>query len=93
MPTYKIIVDQTIRKITVYNPKRVALAIRHVSGETVYLSEDPVNVVEQGFPLEAGDGIVFRKVDGDTPEMTLWACTTTGTAELRIWEIYSEQKE
>lgn len=93
MPTYKVVVDTTPRKITVYNAKRVALAIRNLQGNDVYLSEDPVNIVEQGFPLLAGDGIVFRKSDGDTPEMALWACTKEGSAELRIWEIYGEQKE
>lgn len=93
MPTFKITVDSSIRKIVVYNEKRTALAIRHVSGEAVYLSEDPTMVVEQGFPLEPGDGIVFRRVDGDTPEKALYGCTRTGMAELRIWEIYGEQKE
>ena len=90
MPTYKVVVDTTPRKIIVYNTKRTALAIRHVSGETLYLSEDPTKVVEQGFPLEAGDAIVFRRVDGDTPEKAFYASTVNGTAELRIWEIAEE---
>lgn len=91
MPTYKVVVDTTPRKIVVHNPRRVALAIRHLQGEDVYISEDPVNIVEQGFPLFAGDGLVFRKSEGDTTDMSLWACTRTGTAELRIWEMFTSE--
>lgn len=88
MPTFKINVGTEIRKILVYNEKRTAVAIKSMAGSKVYLSEDPQNVLENGFPLDAGDAVVFRKSDGDMPEKALYACTETGTAELRIWEVF-----
>jgi hypothetical protein len=83
---YSISVDTTIKNVVPYNPRRVVLVIFNNGANTIYLSENPVRVLEEGIPLSPGANMSFLKVDGDDPRIAWYACTASGTSELRIYE-------
>lgn len=85
---YKIVIGTTPVQIVPYVKERLALLIRHHIGEKVFVSNDAVEIVDKGFPLMVGDTFSLLAVDGDCPDLALYAVTTVGTAELRIVESY-----
>jgi len=79
-------VGNKITQIVPYNPDRVVLAVFNVGNYVAYISPDMVDVDKKGFPINPGVGITWKKVEGDKPEVALWAIAPSGTTELRIWE-------
>ena len=88
MGSYSVKVTTTVRNIVYFNPKRVALIIFNNGDVTAYLSQDPVNVVENGIPLQPGSSLTLLKVEGDQPEYQWFAQTLTSETELRIYEVF-----
>jgi archaellum component FlaG (FlaF/FlaG flagellin family) len=86
MGLYTIEVTTEVKNVVPYNSKRVVLVLFNVGGNTIYLSENQVRVLEEGIPLSPGANVSFLKVDGDDPRIAWYACTATGTSELRVYE-------
>ena len=83
----KVIVDTYPVQIAPFNPKRVTLGIFNTGNYTVYISPDRVNILNNGWPINAGVGVIFKRKDGDHVEYELWGQATAQT-ELRVWEDY-----
>jgi hypothetical protein len=86
MGLFRIEVTTEIKNIVPYNPRRVVLVLFNVGANTIFLSENPVRVLEEGIPLTPGANLSFLKVDGDDPRIAWYACTASGTSELRVYE-------
>ncbi len=74
------------KAIASYNPNRKLLMIINESEVTVYISKDPMGVVENGIPLFFYEALVFDVADADEPESAFYAQTEEGTALVRIYE-------
>jgi len=68
-----------------YNVRRVFLMIINESEHTIYVSEDPMNVKENGIPIYPFEILVFDRGDGDRVESTFYAYTDK-EVEIRIYE-------
>lgn len=86
MPMFSATVGPDTVELLPYNPARVSLVIHNTSLVTVYLSNDPLNVLENGFPVDPNIAVSFSITDGDEPQWQWWARTQAGTATLRIYE-------
>jgi hypothetical protein len=86
----KVIVGTAPTIIAPYNPKRTGLTIYNSGSVTVYVSDNPTNIIEEGFPVDTGVTIGWLKVDGDTPEYALYGQVAAGTGELRVMESFGE---
>lgn len=91
MPARTIIVDTVPRQILPYFPQRVSVSIFNNSGSTAFVSQDPIRVVEDGFPIPVGGNLSLVAALGDEPAWALYAATSTGTAELRIFESFRRE--
>lgn len=87
----KVVVGTTPTLVLSFNPRRVCWTIKNYSGSTAFISENPANIVSEGFPLGVGEFISYIKKDGDSPEYAIYAQTESGTAELRVQESFSEE--
>lgn len=86
MPTArKVIVGTDPVQIVPFNPKRVTLGIFNSGNYTVYVSNDRVGILDKGWPINAGVGVIWKKVDGDHVEYELWGQASDST-EIRVWE-------
>lgn len=66
----------------------VIIQARSTNMVSVFISEDPADVVNDGIELLSGDSYSKIKALGDEPEKALWAQTSGGTAEIVIVEQY-----
>ncbi|MEM4761498.1 MAG: hypothetical protein QW230_00790 [Thermofilum sp.] len=81
-----VVVGTSPQKIVAFNPRRTSLTIINNSFSTVYISRDPINVKETGYPLYPRDEVLLLQEEGDDPSAELYAqCESTG-CELRIHE-------
>lgn len=76
-----------LTNIAPFNEKRITISIFNVGSYDVYISPDQTNVRDQGFPVKAGGGIIFKKKDGDKTEYALYGIAD-GATEIRVWEEY-----
>ncbi len=74
------------KAIASYNANRKLLMVINESEVTVYISKDPMNIVEIGIPLYPFETIVFDVADADEPESSFYAQTSEGYAIVRIYE-------
>jgi hypothetical protein len=79
-------VDTVPRELAAYNPKRVGIVIFNNGTGRIYISENPANIIDTGFPLENGASFSLLKVDGDDPTVALWAQAESGTQDIRVAE-------
>jgi hypothetical protein len=82
----KIIVKPETTILASYNPRRVSLTIINMGNYTVYISEDPQKITEEGFPLLPGTYITLAREDGDASEKAYYSICPEGEVELRIEE-------
>lgn len=83
---YNVIVSTDVTQIVPFNSKRTNLVIRNETGSTVYISADEKEILTKGYPLYAGEYVVFSEVDKDAVQYAFYAVTQTGTANLRVVE-------
>ena len=84
----KVMVGTEIKQLVSYNPKRLSLVIYNFGTDRIFISDNPTNVLDEGFPLEAGASISFHKAFGDRPEVALWGIAASGCQDIRIVEGY-----
>jgi hypothetical protein len=89
MPMKSVTVGTTVTQIVPYNDKRLSLAIQNNGGSRVFVSENEVSVLEQGWPLDPGVMISLSVADGDQPWWAMYAIAVTSPTELRIYEGFS----
>jgi hypothetical protein len=89
MPMKAVLVRTTITQIVPYNDKRLALALQNNGQFRVFISEDPQNVQEQGFPLDPGVMVSLSVADGDQPWWNIYGIAVGGTSEVRVYEGFS----
>lgn len=77
-------------QIVAYQKDRTGVMIRNVGGAEVFISTDQVDIINQGWNIAVGEYVAFLRVDGDAPDLQIYAQTASGTAELRIVESYGE---
>lgn len=77
-------------QVVPYNEKRAGLLIKNFAGNPAFLSNDQVDVTVRGYPLAVGEFLSMVRVDGDVPELQLYAQTLVGAADLRIVETFGE---
>ena len=82
----RVTVGYTVSKILAYNPKRITAVIMNMGDRTVYISQDPKYVELNGFPIFPTATVMLDKLDGDKPELDLYARTATGETTLAIEE-------
>jgi len=82
----RVSVTTDVTQLASYNPKRVAIVIFNNGTGRIYLSDNPANVVVEGFPLDPGASFSLVKKDGDDPTVALYGQTETGTQDIRIAE-------
>lgn len=89
MPMKSVQVGTAVTEIVPYNDRRLALALQNNGQFRVFLSEDPVSVAEQGFPLDPGVMVSFSVADGDQPWWAFYGIASGGTSEIRVYEGFS----
>ena len=80
------VVGTTIKQIASYNDKRVSIQVLNVGDYEVYVSQNPTNVLEEGFPIYPLESLELNVNDGDEPRYALYAIAKSGEQELRIYE-------
>lgn len=82
----------TATAIVAKNLARIALLVRNNSAVTIYLGEDSSVTTSNGYPLEAGDEIVYEN-PGESSQLPagvyrgpLYGIVATGTADLRYMD-------
>lgn len=81
-------VGTTEIQLTPYNPRRKSLVIFNNGSLTVFISQDPANIAAQGFPLTPGGSAAFVDIEGDEPELAIYAVSTGVGQDMRIVEGY-----
>jgi hypothetical protein len=89
MGSYKLTVTTEARNIVPFNSKRVVLIIFNNGDAIAYLSENQVNIIEEGIVLVPGSSIQLLKTDGDDPRYAWYGQTSSGSTELRIYEVFA----
>jgi len=84
-----VTVTTSVTEIADYNPLRVAFALQNNGAVRVFVSNDPVDILGKGWPVDPGVALSFSVADGDQPWLQFFAQAATGAAELRIYEGYS----
>lgn len=87
---YNATITTTTTQIVPYNAKRTTLLIKNQSGQTIFVSTDQTEITTRGYPLAVGEFMAAVKVDGDVPELQMYAATSVGTSDVRIVETYEE---
>ena len=89
-----VTVGATPIQLVDYVKNRTSLALFNTSPTwIVYLGSDRnVNIVN-GFVFETQTGLQFNKGLGDRPDLAVWATTSGGVADVRIWESFEEEDE
>ncbi|MEM1726578.1 MAG: hypothetical protein QXD86_05890 [Candidatus Bathyarchaeia archaeon] len=82
----KELVTTEAKVIASYNSARKLLSITNESENIIYISKDPQNIVENGFPIYPFETLIFDVADGDEPEYAFYAQTKEGSANVRIYE-------
>jgi len=88
MPFRKETAGTTAKQIVAYNAERSVLAIRNVSGATVYISNDAGAITTEGWPMAPGDFVSFLKLYGDDTAAAVYAQTVAATTDMRIQESF-----
>ena len=81
-----VTVTTDIEPVVTYNPRRFGVALFNNGTDTVYVSQDPLNVVTDGFPVSSGVVVILSEEDDDEPEMALYAVTSSGSSNCRVQE-------
>ena len=81
-----VTVSTTVTQIASYNEKRRALVIYNNSSSTLYISNDPQDIVARGLPVGGGVAISLVASEGDEPHLALYGQMTAGTADVRVVE-------
>ena len=77
-----------------YVKNRSSLALFNTSPTwIVYLGADRNVNITNGFLFERQTGVQFNKGLGDRPDLEIWATTSDGVADVRIWESFEEEAE
>lgn len=90
MPMFSLPVDTTVREIVGYNERRTSVVIFNNGAARVFISQDEAAITIEGFPLDTGGSIGLASVDGDEPELRVFAQCAAGTSELRVVESFGE---
>jgi len=81
---------QIVSKSRSSNTARIGLLIRNLSSQAVYLSGESTVTTSSGYPLDAGDELVFD-FDGGKNQFfyrgDIYGIVASGTADIRVWEL------
>lgn len=72
------------------NTPRIGLLIRNLSSQTLYLGEDATVTTGNGYPLDAGDEIIFDFDGGKNQYFyrgAVHGIVASDTADIRVWEL------
>lgn len=72
--------------LTPYDAKRTSVSIINLGAARVFVSQDPANIASQGWPLDPGWGLGLSVLEGDEPDLALYAVSEVGTNDLRVVE-------
>lgn len=86
MGMFAAVVDTTERMVVAYNKRRKSLVIENNGTARVFVSQDPANIAADGFPLDPGWSIGLQTVEGDEPELAMYAVASSGTQDVRVVE-------
>jgi hypothetical protein len=73
-------------QVAPYNPERLCLVLVNVSSPTVFISDDPRDILTKGFPVPQGTVVSFIALLGDATQRAYYAQVASGEGELRIIE-------
>jgi len=71
-------------QIVPFDATRMSLLIRNASGGICFIGTSAKTPDVNGFPLNEGDSLSFKVVDGDASEVAFYAIAPSGDANLRI---------
>ena len=92
MPIRQVTVTDAVTRIASYDERRVTLTIANDAGSKIYLSQNRINILSEGFPLDVGEKISFSRERGDEPELELNAQAPAGlSADVRIYEAFARE--
>jgi hypothetical protein len=86
MTTRQTTITTTANLIISYNPERTSLVIRVISGQPVYISQNPGSPSSDGYLLNLNDVLGYSVYDGDDPTLPLYMQTGSSTAVIAIIE-------
>jgi len=89
----KLVVSSEVTKILSYNKERISALIFNIGDYDLYVSENPTEIAENGFPIRAGMCLQIREKDGDDATKELYGICPSGSVELRIWEVYRKEEK
>jgi len=84
----RVLVTTEVTQLVPYNPRRTAIVVYNFGSARIFVSDNPANVLAEGFPLEPGASFSLVKADGDDPTPALYAQAETGTQDIRISESF-----
>lgn len=87
-------IGSTPVQLVEYVKNRTSLALFNTSPTwIVYIGADRTVNITNGFLFERQTGLQFNKGLGDRPDLEIWATTSGGVADVRIWESFEELEE
>lgn len=86
MPFFKVVVTTQPTRILPFNPRRKTVTIINLGDYRIFISQNPTNIISEGFPIYPLEGITLDEEDGDEPEYALYAQTETGEVDVRVQE-------
>lgn len=86
MPNRPVTVTTSVTPVCSDRGDRRSVTIFNNGAVTVFLSNDPADVLTRGWPLPASASVGLVDVDGDEPWLQLWGQCSAGSADLRVVE-------
>lgn len=90
MSARPVTVGTTATLLLPYNPDRTAVSIFNNDSAAIFVSEDQVGILAQGFPISAGSAVDLIRALGDNPQDILFAVSVAGGADVRLLEQFGE---
>lgn len=77
-------------EVTGYNKRRTSVAIMNLGTGRVFVSQDPANIADNGWPLDPGWAMGLTVLEGDEPDLALYAVSDVGTNGIRVVEQFGK---
>lgn len=91
MSNRAVTVATVVTTVAAYNPRRTALSLHNNGTETIFVSENEIDVANQGFPLAAGTAVDFSEDFGDDPTLSRFAISQTVNNNVRVYEAFTPE--
>lgn len=93
MPSRPVTVAATPTQILSYNNQRTTASFTNNGTNTIFVSEDQLDIATNGHPIAVGGALDLIRALGDEPQLEWFAIVAAATENLRVLEAFGELPE